>query len=297
MRKSQRDSISLRSLLQADELAFLMEAHSALSAKIVEETGFKAIWASGLTMSATFGLSDRNEASWSQILDVVDAISDHVEIPVLMDGDSGFGDFNNVSRIVGKLNQRGGAGICLEDKLFPKQNSFIGEQQELVDANEFCGKIMAAKDSQLDSDFCVVARTETLVSGRSMEEAYDRASAYHDAGADAILIHSKKSDANEVLDFAQKWQMKAPLIIVPTKYYRQPTADYYSAPISAVIWANHCLRASITAMRKSMEEVYKNQSVLPIEDSIATLDQVFSLTNEFEVQEAVKKYIPSSMGV
>jgi len=183
----------LRELVHLDQLEFLMEAHDGLSAKIVEETGFKGIWASGLSMSAALGVRDNNEASWTQILEVLEFMSDATTIPILVDGDTGWGNFNNMRRAVMKLCQRGVAGICIEDKIFPKTNSFIGEGQPLADIDEFCGKIKAGKDSQTDPDFVIIARIEALISGWGMDEALKRAEAYHGAGADAVLIHSKRS--------------------------------------------------------------------------------------------------------
>ncbi len=120
-----------RAMLKAPELGFLMEAHNGLSAKIVEEAGFKGIWASGLTMSAALSVRDNNEASWTQILEVLEFMADATQVPILVDGDTGWGNFNNMRRAVTKLCQHGIAGICIEDKLFPKTNSFIGEGQWL----------------------------------------------------------------------------------------------------------------------------------------------------------------------
>jgi phosphoenolpyruvate phosphomutase len=280
----------LRELLYRSELNFFMEAHSALSAKIAENAGFEALWASGLSISASMGLSDRNEASWTQVLDVVEFMADHTNIPILMDGDTGFGNFNNVRRLVKKISQKGIAGVCLEDKLFPKLNSFLGDNQELSDISEFCGKIKAAKDSQLHEDFCVVARTESLIAGQGMDEALKRADHFHAAGADAILIHSKKDTGDEVLEFCKLWANRCPVMIVPTKYYKTPTDAYKEVGISCVIWANHSLRASIAAMKHITSLIKKEESVCSIENQIATLHDVFSLTNEFESQEAEKRY-------
>ena len=112
----------LRSLLVSPDLSFIMEAHSGLSAKIVEEAGFAGIWASGLSISAMLGLRDNNEASWTQVLEVLEFMADTTTLPILVDGDTGYGNFNNVRRLVRKLGERGIAGVCLEDKLFPKTN-------------------------------------------------------------------------------------------------------------------------------------------------------------------------------
>ncbi len=170
---------SFKAMLESQELEFILEAHDGLSAKLVEEAGFKGVWASGLAMSAALGVRDNNEASWTQVLDKLEFMSDATSIPILVDADTGYGNFNNVRRLVYKLEQRGVAAMCIEDKLFPKTNSFIGgEEQPLADVDEFSGKIRAAKDSQRDPDFCVVARVEALIAGWGMKEALKRASAY-----------------------------------------------------------------------------------------------------------------------
>ena len=113
-----------KALLQSEQLEFLCEAHNGLSAKIVEEAGFKGIWASGLTLSAQFGVRDNNEASWTQILDHLEFMSDATRIPILLDGDTGYGNFNNMQRLIRKLEQRRIAAVCIEDKQFPKPTVF-----------------------------------------------------------------------------------------------------------------------------------------------------------------------------
>ncbi|AXU94737.1 phosphoenolpyruvate mutase [Erwinia persicina] len=280
----------LREMISSKDLSFLMESHNALSAKIAENAGFSGLWASGLTISASLGLSDRNEASWTQVLDVAEFMADHVEIPILLDGDTGFGSYLNVMRLVKKLCQKGISGVCLEDKVFPKMNSFIGEKQELIAIDDFCSKIKAAKDTQLDEDFVLVARTEALISGRGMLEALQRAEAYHEAGADAILIHSKKSDASEIIEFSNEWAERSPLIIVPTKYYSTPTELYRDLKISTVIWANHSLRASVVAIENITKKIYDTQSISEVEQDIVSLQDLFLLTNEVNSAIAEKKY-------
>ena len=176
-------TMRLRQMLLSNRLEFLMEAHNGLSARIVREAGFKAIWGSGLAISAQFGVRDNNEASWTQVVDMLEFMADASDLPILLDGDTGYGNFNNVRRLVRKLEQRGIAGVCIEDKQFPKTNSFInGEAQPLADIDEFCGKIKAGKDSQSDPNFSIVARVEALIAGWGMEEALRRAEAYRRAG-------------------------------------------------------------------------------------------------------------------
>lgn len=282
----------LRQLLTSPELEFIMEAHNGISARLVEEAGFKGIWASGLAISAQFGVRDSNEASWTQVVDMLEFMSDVTRIPILLDGDTGYGNFNNMRRLVKKLEQRNIAGVCIEDKQFPKLNSFIdGERQPLADMNEFCGKIKAGKDSQDDPDFCIIARIEALIAGWSMSEALKRAEAYHEAGADAILIHSKLSRPNEILEFTREWAGRSPVIIVPTTYYSTPTDVFRNAGISMVIWANHMIRASVAAMERISKEIYKSESVANIEDNIAPVKRIFALQGADELTEAQERYL------
>jgi phosphoenolpyruvate phosphomutase len=287
----------LRSLLFSTGLSFLMEAHNGLSAKIVEEAEFSGIWASGLSISASLGLRDNNEASWTQVLDVLEFMADASSLPILVDGDTGYGNFNNVRRLVRKLGERDIAGVCLEDKLFPKTNSFLGERQLLADTAEFCGRIRAGKDAQTDDDFCIVARTESLISGYPMEEALRRAEAYHAAGADAILVHSKRSDFTEIASFMARWDGRCPIVIVPTMYYATPTATLRAAGISTVIWANHLVRSSITAMRETARIIARSESLMDVEDRIASVREIFRLTGNDELEEASLRYLPQSRNI
>ena len=207
----QKRTTRLKAMLGSPELEFIMEAHNGLSARIVREAGFRAIWASGLAISAQYGVRDNNEVSWTQVVDTLEFMADASELPILLDGDTGYGNFNNVRRLVKKLEQRSIAGVCIEDKQFPKTNSFIdGERQPLAEMEEFCGKIKAGKDSQTDEHFSIVARVEALIAGWGMDEALRRAEAYRLAGADAILIHSRLSRPDEILAFAQEWARRAP---------------------------------------------------------------------------------------
>jgi len=290
-----KKTTQFKQMLQSQTTEFIMEAHSGLSAKIVQEAGFKGIWASGLCMSAMMGVRDNNEASWTQVLEVLEFMSDATEIPILVDADTGYGNFNNARRLVRKLEQRNVAAMCIEDKIFPKTNSFIkGEQQELADIMEFCGKIQAAKDTQQDNDFCVVARTEAFITGRGLDEALKRAEAYYKAGADAILVHSKKSTSDDIFAFMNEWKNTCPVVIVPTTYYATPTQEFVDAGISLVIWANHLLRASVTAMQQTAAQIFKDQSLHNVEKEVATVKEIFRLQNAAELAQAELKYLPSN---
>jgi phosphoenolpyruvate phosphomutase len=282
-------------MLRSAELEFLMEAHNGLSARIVREAGFKGIWASGLSISAQLGVRDNNEASWTQVVEVLEFMADASNLPILLDGDTGYGNFNNMRRLVRKLEQRGIAGVCIEDKQFPKTNSFLnGERQPLADIKEFAGKIAAGKDSQTDPDFSIVARVEALIAGWGMEEALRRAEAYRVAGADAILIHSKLSKADEILSFAREWAGRLPLVIVPTKYYSTPTEVFRNAGISTVIWANHLVRSAASAMQNIAKEIFETQTLVNVEDRIASVNEIFRLQDAEEYSAAERVYLSAT---
>ncbi|WHZ22284.1 MAG: phosphoenolpyruvate phosphomutase [Nitrospira sp.] len=286
-------SRQFRTLLFSEQLEFICEAHNGLSAKIVQEAGFRGIWASGLSISAQFGVRDNNEASWTQILENLEFMSDATRIPILLDGDTGYGNFNNMQRLVRKLEQRHIAAVCIEDKLFPKTNSFIkGGAQPLADMQEFCGKIKAGKDAQNDPDFCIIARVEAFICGWGLAEALRRAEAYHQAGADGILIHSALSVPDEILAFKQEWGTRCPVVIVPTKYYATPTDVFRQHGISMVIWANHMLRSAVAAMQKTAHTLKEQEHLLSIEDKVVPVSEIFRLQNAGELQEAEERYLP-----
>jgi phosphoenolpyruvate phosphomutase len=288
-------SATLRQMLQSPQLEFLMEAHNGLSARIVREAGFRGIWASGLSISAQFGVRDNNEASWTQVVDVLEFMADASDLPILLDGDTGYGNFNNMRRLVRKLEQRGIAGVCIEDKQFPKTNSFLnGERQPLADIDEFAGKIAAGKDTQSDPNFCIVARVEALIAGWGMDEALRRAEAYRLAGADAVLIHSKLSKPDEIVTFAREWARRLPLVIVPTRYYSTPTEVFRESGISAVIWANHLVRSAVSAMQSVAQEIHETQTLVNVEDRIVSVNEIFRLQDADEYSAAERLYLSAT---
>jgi len=288
-----KKTTQFRNILNSAELEFICEAHNGLSAKIVEEAGFKGIWGSGLTISAQFGVRDNNEASWTQVLDNLEFMSDATSIPILLDGDTGYGNFNNMRRLVNKLEQREISAVCIEDKIFPKTNSFIGgHTQPLANIDEFSGKIKAAKDAQKDEDFSVIARVEAFIAGWGLAEALKRAEAYHEAGADGILMHSALAVPDEILAFKKEWGDRSPVLIVPTKYYSTPTDVYRDNDVSIAIWANHLLRANITTMQKITKTLMEDQNLLSIENNVASVSEVFRLQGAAELKEAEKRYLP-----
>lgn len=269
----------LKQLLRGDDLSFIMEAHNALAARLAVDVGFEALWASSLTLSASMGLRDANELAWPDVLNLVDPITDFVDRPVLLDADSGYGDFNIFGRFVTKACAAGVAGVCIEDKAFPKRNSFANTHHQLADIEDFTGMIMAAKDQQTDPDFCVVARTEALVAGAGLSEALERATRYEAAGADALFIHSKQKTVFEIEAFCKSWNGSIPLIVAPTTYPDTSTDMFERLGISAVIWANHGLRAAMQGMAKAYQEIFDARSVAGLEQKIATVNDILALTD------------------
>ncbi|PCI21724.1 MAG: phosphoenolpyruvate mutase, partial [SAR324 cluster bacterium] len=293
-----KKTTQLKQMITGSELEFIMEAHNGISAKIVEEAGFKGIWGSGLSISGSLGVRDNNEASWTQVLETVEFMSDATNIPILLDGDTGYGNFNNMRRLVKKLEQREIAGVCIEDKIFPKTNSFLrGERQPLAEIDEFCGKIKAGKDTQKDDDFVIVARVEAFIAGWGLKEAIKRAEAYRQAGADAVLIHSKRSDSSEIFAFMKEWGNRGPVVIVPTKFYTTPTDDFRKHKVSLSIWANHLFRGAISKMQEIAQQIHDDQHLMNVEDKVVPVKEIFRLQDDQEIAEAEKRYLKNSSKV
>src|SRR3989441_11813351 len=209
----------LRELLRRPGPALVLGAHDALSAKLAEEAGFDAIWASGFGISAVQAVPDANILTLTETLEAVRRIVDAVGIPVVADCDNGYGNAINVMRTVGEFERAGAAGVCIEDNDFPKRCSFYaGVRRELVAVDEHARKIEAATAARRDPGFAVIARTEALIAGLGIDEALARARAYAAAGADAVLVHSKARDFRELASFAAAWDGHVPLVAVPTTY-------------------------------------------------------------------------------
>lgn len=285
----------LRATLNQGQLLYVMGAHSGLSAKLAERNGYNALWASGLEISASYGVPDANILTMTQYLDASSELNEAVRLPVISDCDTGYGNSSNVIYMVKKYEAAGIAAVCMEDKLFPKVNSFIPGRQELAPIGEFVGKIMAAKSAQTDPDFMVIARTEALIAGWGMEEALLRAGNYMDAGADAILIHSKQKDGREIIRFAEQWQRRAPLVIVPTTYpdimRRLSDQDLLDLGIRIVIFANQGLRASIKAMDSVMGRMRTSRGTCDLTGELAPLAEVFDLQGVSRMKEEEDKFL------
>jgi phosphoenolpyruvate phosphomutase len=283
---------SLRSMLTDGGSHLVMEAHNGLSARVVEDEGFSAIWASGLSISSALGFRDANEASMHEMLCVLAQMRHAASTPILFDGDSGYGDFNNFRLLVRRLERAGIDGVVLEDKPFPKRNSLLHDGHELAPIPEVCGKIRAAKEMQRNPEFCIIARTEAFIANLGLDAALARAEAYRDAGADGIFIHSRKSTPVEILDFARAWGKKAPLVIAPTTYGDCDSRVFAGTGISLYICANQNLRASVAAMQGTCRQIIKNTGIHDIEPRLAPLSELHRLFDYKELTQAEGRFSP-----
>jgi len=281
----------LREKFRSDGVIRIVGSHNALGAKLAEGAGFDGVWASGLEISTSFAVPDANILTMSQYLSVASDMADAVQIPVVADCDTGYGNSNNVIHMVKKYEAAGIAAVCMEDKFFPKVNSFIPGRQKLASIGEFVGKILAAKNAQRDPDFMVIARVEALIAGWGQDEAMKRARAYRDAGADAILMHSKSKDPEEVGTFLDAWEYDTPVVVVPTTYFSISAQGLLDRGAKMVIYANQGLRASITAMGEAYKEIIQSGSTASIEERITPMKTVFELQGMLDMKKDEAIYL------
>lgn len=271
---------SLFQLFEPDRVLRIVGVQCALSAKLAYLKGAKVLWASGLGMSSVKGLRDANELSWSDAIQISQEICVSQPTPVILDGENGYGDFNNARLLAVRANKAGIAGIAIEDKPFPKINSFASGEQELSPISEVVDKIRAIKDALGNSIF-VIARTEAYICRRGTEEAVRRADAYVSAGADALIVHSKASDTREIDAFRVAWPNNVKLIVIPTTFLTTPEHEYKRLKVWGAIFANVGIRAAAEALAQmyqcvienSLSELTKNAPhMLPLDEMINLFD-------------------------
>jgi len=271
----------------------VMAAHSVLSARLAEEAGFDAIWASGFELSALYGLPDMSLLSMSQHLDIVRAMASACTIPIVADIDTGFGNAVNVMYTIEQYERAGVSAVVIEDKCFPKVTSLLADgRQELVRREEFQGKIEAAVAARHDPGFLIIARTEALIAGLGEPEALARAAAYEEAGADLILIHSKCTTPDEIESFIRAWNGQVPLAIVPTTY-PEMTMDRIKAlgKIKMVIYGNHAIRACVTAMQQVFARIRADGGIQTVQHEIVSVAEIFRLQQMDRVKAAEAKFL------
>jgi len=283
----------LKEKLAASDLVTLMSAHNPLSARLAEEAGFDGIWASGFELSAAYGVPDASLLSLTQHLDMTRAIIEQTTIPMVADIDTGYGNAVNVLHVVAAYAQAGAAAVVMEDKLFPKDTSLLaGGRQELVRVEEFQGKIAAAREAGHAQDLVVIARTEALIADLGLDEALKRGAAYAEAGADLLLVHSKRKTPDEIVAFCERWNGPIPLTIVPTAYPDLTEANVRAlGKIKIVIYANHAIRAAVGAMRQVFAQIRRDGGIHQVDKQIASVEDIFELQHVPTMKAAEKKYL------
>ena len=280
----------LRNELESKSILKVGGAFDAMSAKLVENSGFDAIWAGSFGISATHALPDASILTMTEFLNVASNMEDACDIPIIADCDTGFGGPSNVSHMVKKYEKAGIAAICIEDKTFPKQNSFHeNTKQELLPEKDFVAKIIAAKEAKENSNFMIIGRTEALISGLGMKEAVKRANAYEKAGADAILIHSKQDSPEEIFEFSESWGGTLPLVVVPTSFPTVKLDELISHKIKMVIYANQTLRATHAIISKVLEQLKNSASINDLSIDMTSMQEIFQLQETYNIKKQEEK--------
>jgi phosphoenolpyruvate phosphomutase len=274
-------------------LASVMAAHNPLSARLAEAAGFDGIWTSGFELSAAYGVPDASLLSYSQHLDMTRAIAEQVAIPVVADLDTGYGNAINVLHVVGAYARAGVAAVVIEDKTFPKDTSLLaGGRQDLVRIAEFQGKIAAAREAARHRDLLVIARTEALIADLGIEEALARGRAYAEAGADLILVHSKRKTPDEIVEFTRRWSGPTRLVVVPTAYPELTEAKIRDlGKIAIVIYGNHAIRAAVTAMRQIFAAIRADGGIHNVDKRIVSVEEIFDLQRVGAMKRAEQDYL------
>jgi phosphoenolpyruvate phosphomutase len=284
----------LRALLRRPGLVPMVGAHDALSAKLIEAAGFPLVWSSSFAISAAQrAMPDVNLLTMTENLEVARYIDQAVSIPVIADADNGYGNAVNVVRTVNEYERAGVAGLCMEDNVFPKKCSlYPGMKRDLTPIDEFAGKIRAAVGARKDPDFVIIARVEALIAGWGMREARRRATAYAEAGADMILMHSKSKTAGEVLEFMRLWDRPTPVVVVPTLYPSVTFEELERAGIKMVIWANHVLRGAVQGMQTTLGVLARERRLDALDPLIVPLEEIYRHVGVEEFKAVEAEYLP-----
>ena len=280
----------LRKKLEGNSIIKVGGAFDAMSAKLVENNGFDAVWAGSFAISAVHALPDASILTMTEFFDAASNMSSTCEIPIIADCDTGYGGPSNVRHMVQKYENAGISSVCIEDKTFPKQNSLLENgKNDLLSEKEFVAKILAAKEARNYQNFLIIARVEALISGAGMNEALKRATAYENAGADAILIHSKQNTPDEIFEFVDSWKGSAPIVVVPTTYDSVKISELESHKIKMVIYANQTLRVAHMAMTRLLKELIKADHISDVKDRMSSIQDIFNLQEMYDIKNKEKK--------
>ncbi|HBJ70483.1 phosphonopyruvate hydrolase [Alcaligenes nematophilus] len=283
----------LKEAFSQGRLMTAMAAHNPLSARLAQDAGFGAIWGSGFELSASYAVPDANILSMGTHLEMMRAIASSVDIPLIADIDTGFGNAVNVSYIIPLYEAAGASAIVMEDKTFPKDTSLRADgRQELVRIEEFQGKIEAACAARRDPDFLIIARVEALIAGLGQEEALKRGLAYEQAGADAILIHSKQATPDQILSFVQAWPGKVPLVLVPTAYPQLTEADIAQlGKVGVVIYGNHAIRAAVGAMQAVFAQIRQDGGIQNVDSGLPSVKTIIGLQGDAHMRQIEARFL------
>ena len=288
---------NLMKKIQEKQFVKVCGAFDVMSAKLAEMNDFDAIWASGFGISSARALPDAGIITMTELLDAVTFMAEACSITVIADCDTGYGGPNNVAHLVKKFENAGIAGICIEDKTFPKENSLFKDgKQEMIAKKDFVAKLIAAKNAKKNPDFVVIGRTEALIADLGVEEALDRATAYEKAGADIIFVHSRKKNPDEIFEFYEKWKGKTPLMAVPTAFPTVALDELKSRGVQMVVFAHQTTLAAFAAISDVVKRMSEIKSLSDLSTKLASMDDLFKLQgmhkirdHENFIEEEVKK--------
>ncbi len=288
---------NLMKKIQEKQFVKVCGAFDVMSAKLAEMNDFDAVWASGFGISSARALPDAGILTMTELLDAVTFMAEACNIPVIADCDTGYGGPNNVAHLVRKFENAGIAGICIEDKTFPKENSLFKDgKQEMIAKKDFVAKLVAAKNAKRNREFVIIGRTEALIADLGVEEALERATAYEKAGADIIFVHSRKKDPNEIFEFYKKWKGKIPIMAVPTAFPTVTLDELKSRGVQMVVFAHQTTLAAFAAISDVVKQMSKIKSLDDLETKLASMDDLFKLQgmhkireHEYFIEEEVKK--------
>jgi len=288
---------NLMKKIQEKQFVKVCGAFDVMSAKLAEMNDFDAVWASGFGISSARALPDAGILTMTELLDAVTFMAEACNIPVIADCDTGYGGPNNVAHLVRKFENAGIAGICIEDKTFPKENSLFKDgKQEMIAKKDFVAKLVAAKNAKRNREFVIIGRTEALIADLGVEEALERATAYEKAGADIIFVHSRKKDPDEIFEFYEKWKGKIPIMAVPTAFPTVTLDELKSRGVQMVVFAHQTTLAAFAAISDVVKQMSKIKSLDDLETKLASMDDLFKLQgmhkireHEYFIEEEVKK--------
>jgi phosphoenolpyruvate phosphomutase len=285
---------TLRRLINIKPIVRILEAHNGLTGLIVEKTSinkdgknieFDGIWESSLTDSTAKGKPDTELVDFSSRFSTIEEILEVTTKPIIVDGDTG-GRIDHFKFRVKTLERLGVSAIIIEDKIGDKRNSLFGTTvaQEQDTIEHFSQKIHQGKRSQVTEDFMIIARVESLILQKGMDDALKRAESYIDAGADGIMIHSKEKDGQEIVEFCgkfKKFEKRVPLIVVPSTYAHMNESDLEKLGVNVVIYANHLLRSAYPAMVDTAKSILQNSRSKEASDKYCmSIKDVISLIPE-----------------